>query len=588
MRKRLGFAGLAGWAAFAAVLAGSGCAKRNSAAPIVAVIGEEKIPVTEITDLVAAAGQLFGSPEEELAAKQRLLDSIVEARLLIQEAYRQKLDKDSAIGAFETVERPLFLLDALYFLEVRDKARLSAAEVSDYYRAFQVNRCFKQILTPNPLQADSLLKLLRKGIPFDSLAFVFSKDPVSASKGGDIGCYGWSRKPPGVLFEKTAKMKPGELAGPIRLPEGYLILQCYEQRPAVLPDIRVFEPELRNILEPDRKMRRSGEFVAGIRKELGFRLVDSTARFVNRMQQELSRQKGGPGQPDRFSIYLRTEELSPAQRNMPLAVYQGGVVTAGQYLETQQGSMPTSRLVLDTTERTRAMLFQLVFRDAMVGAARARGLEKDAEFLKRYRQAAEGQMALLLKNRILNSVHPDTARVRAYFNAHPDEFVLPAAVHLFELNRPRREDLLNLRQGIRNKSQFLAMASKFTNRPALRPSGGDLGWVEQHQFPELFAAAAKMKIGEIAGPVFLSDSSFSLVYLEARRASRKQSYAEIKAALFDRLWTKAADSAAAAWLEAQKKKAQVTLYPEVLKKTIDPDYYVKLKEWQDKLKGEAG
>ncbi len=570
-----------------AVFLSFGCSTKAQKSPTMAVIGGEEVSVEEITGQLSLQGRLFASPEEELAEKNRLLDSIIEARLLLREAYREKLDQDSLIQTFEELERPLFLIDALYFLEVRDRARLSKAEVLRYYRAFRVDRCFKQILVTDPRLADSLVVLLRKGARFDSLVLAHTKDPLSASRGGDIGCYGWSRKPPGDLFEKTAELNRGGLAGPLRLPEGFLILQCYEQRPAQLPDIQVFEPELRNLLEPDRNLRRSAEYVAEIRKSLDFRIVDSTARFVNRVQRELSRIQA-PGRPERHSVYIRTEELSPAQRDMPLIIYKGGTVTAAQFLETQQGSSPMARLVLDTTERTKAMLFQLVFREAMITAAKGKGLDKDPEFLKRLKQAMESQMARLYKSRILSAVRIDTARVRAYYNAHPEEFILPAAVHLFELNRPAREELLALKQSVQNKTEFLAAASKLTNRVRLRPAGGELGWVEKHQFPELFAAASKMKPGEIAGPVALADGGFSLVYLEAKRPSRKQGFAEVKEGLLERLWIKAEDSVFSAWMEEQKKKVQVAVYPEVLQKTVDQTYYARLKEWQKKLKEGTG
>ncbi len=243
-----------------------------------------------------------------------------------------------------------------------------------------------------------------------------------------------------------------------------------------------------------------------------------------------------------------------------------------------------SRLALDTTERTKAMLFQLVFRDVMAAAARARGLDKDREYLKLLKQAVERQMALFCKSRVLSDVRVDSARVRAYYRAHSEEFVEPAAVHLFEINRPSRENIEGIKRNIKNKADLMAAASQLTSRQQLRSAGGDLGWVEQHQFPELFAAASKMKPKQIAGPVALADGSHSLIYLEAKRPSRKKSLAEVHNELFERLWMAALDSAFAVWMEGQKKNVKVALYPEALEKTIDRTYYARLKEWQEKQK----
>lgn len=585
MKKSIGFRLWAAALILGTAALALGCSKAKKSV-LVAKVGQEEISADEIGDILARQGRIFDSAKEEMAEKRRLLDSIVDARILIREAYRQKLDKDSIIFAFEKQERPLYLIDALYFREVRDKVRLSGAEVLRFYRALQTDRCYKQILASQKRVADSLLVLARKGLRFDSLAMAYSQDPFTGPRGGDIGCYGWSRKLPREIFERVVKMKPGEVAGPFQATGGWAVLQCYEERPAALPDPRVFEPELRNLIEPLREESRSAEFVAEVRKELEVRIVDSTARFVNQKQRELSTIVA-PGRPARYSTMIRTNELTPAQRNMPLLVYKGGSVTAGKYLETIQGSMPERRLVLDTGETSRALLFQLVFRDAMAGAAAAKGLEKDREFLKLLRQAVEDRMALYLKYRIYTSVRLDSGAAKSYFDAHPDEFVQPAAVHLFEINRSRREELLTIKPNLRTRDQFLSAATRLTARAALRPLQGDLGWVEQHQYPELFAAAAKMKSGEIAGPVSLADSTFSLIYFDGRRSPHKQTFNEVKESLFERLLAARQDSVFTAWLSAQKKAAGITLYPDELQKTVDQSYYAKLKEWQDKLKEEG-
>lgn len=559
-----------------------GCSRKKKS-PVVAVVGAEEIRTEDVAAPLVQEGWLFSSPEEELAEKKHRLDSLIELQLLVQEAYRLKLEQDSAMKAFEEIERPLYLIDALYWREVRDKARLSNSEVERFYRGLRVDRCFRRILVGQKQIADSLLVLVRRGIPFDSLARHNSKDPLTAAMGGEMGCFGWNKRLPLDLLEKTLEMKAGDVADPFRSQEGWLVLQCYETRPAVLPDRKVFEPALRNLVEPPREERRSADFVAEIRKELDFRIVDSTTQFVNRMQQELSIIRT-PGRPEQMSIYLRTEELKPAERDMPLLLYRGGKVTAGQYLETQQGSMPMRRLVLDTTERTRALLFQLVFRDAMVGAAKKRGVDKAPEFLELWKRAFERQLALLCKSRILANVRVDSAHVRAYYQAHPEEFMEPEAVHLFEINRPSRDNIVSLKRSVKSKADLTLAASQLTSRERLRAAKGDLGWVEQHQFPELFAAAAKMKRGEITGPVALADGSYSLIYLEAKRPARKKQLDEVENELFHRLWAAAVDSAFGIWMGEQKKKTRVAVYPEVLEKTIDRKYYAKLKEWQEKLK----
>ena len=78
--------------------------------------------------------------------------------------------------------------------------------------------------------ADRLIKQLKAGADFSSLARSFSQNPTSAS-GGDLG---WIR--PGQLSSRLdralAAMKPGDVSSAIRTPTGFTILKLAGQRTA--------------------------------------------------------------------------------------------------------------------------------------------------------------------------------------------------------------------------------------------------------------------------------------------------------------------------------------------------------------------
>lgn len=551
------------------------CGRKTESSAVVAKVGEDAIRPEAVSEAFRGE-RLFASPEEELAEKQKFVDRLVELRLLIREAYRQKLDQDSLIRAYEAAERPLFLLDLLYFREVREKIKLSDSELRGLYGALKSERCLRQIATTGKRDADEILARLKKGEDFEKLAQQHSRDRASALKGGDIGCYGWSRPAAGNT-EQFLKLKKGDLLGPLEFSFGWAVFKCYDLQPAPVPDFEVIHAELRNLVETDREAVRSAEFVEEIRNQINFRVVDSAARLVNRKQVELSKIET-PGQPLRYSNQIRIHGLTPAERDLPLITYRQKTITVGQYLQSIQGTVPAFRMVLDTTEKERALLFQLIFQDALVEVARGRGLDKEPEYLRMVREGVEKQMAAILQNRILAGLPPDSVATRKYFESRPDEFVRPPAVYLYEVNRPLEKELLALRPQILNKDEFLAAAAQLTARTQLRAAYGNLGWVEQFQEPELFAAAEKIKVGQIGGPVKLADGSFSLFYLDDRRGTYRQKFAEVKDSLIHLLWAQARDSALAAWVARQKLNTPITVYPEVLKKTIDYKRYARMKE----------
>jgi hypothetical protein len=79
--------------------------------------------------------------------------------------------------------------------------------------------------------ADEVMKKLRAGEDFSTLALKYSDDEATKNKGGDLGVFR-----PGMMlpeFERIAfSMEKGELRGPVRTQAGWDILECLLQVPA--------------------------------------------------------------------------------------------------------------------------------------------------------------------------------------------------------------------------------------------------------------------------------------------------------------------------------------------------------------------
>lgn len=79
------------------------------------------------------------------------------------------------------------------------------------------------ILVEKEYEAEDVLKKLKEGSSFESLAKAFSKCP-SGDEGGDLGEFGKGQmvKP----FEEAAfALKAGEVSGPVRTQFGYHIIK---------------------------------------------------------------------------------------------------------------------------------------------------------------------------------------------------------------------------------------------------------------------------------------------------------------------------------------------------------------------------
>ncbi len=105
-------------------------------------------------------------------------------------------------------------------------------------------------------RAEALLEEIRGGADFAELARRHSQDPGSARQGGDLGFFG-----PGVMdpaFERAvfALKEPGEVAGPVRTPFGFHLVQLVEVRPGETRPFEAVREEIAQRLRREKAARR--------------------------------------------------------------------------------------------------------------------------------------------------------------------------------------------------------------------------------------------------------------------------------------------------------------------------------------------
>jgi parvulin-like peptidyl-prolyl isomerase len=132
-------------------------------------------------------------------------------------------------------------------------------------------------------QADSVARVAREGADFALLATTFSKDPGSATLGGELGWFGKGKMTP--AFESAAfSARVGEIVGPVRTPFGLHIIEVTDRDARELKIAHIsmkieISPQTRNDL-----FDRAGDFAYNARQtdlsteagQLGFDVRETT------------------------------------------------------------------------------------------------------------------------------------------------------------------------------------------------------------------------------------------------------------------------------------------------------------------------
>lgn len=205
-----------------------------------------------ITDADLKADSLRMPPEmrdlvlSDVRKTSQIADNLYVRRVLARRAVEQGLDKDAETTAAVNLARDKVLSDRLIAAMDYKNAPTDAAveamartvyEGSPERFVSKERVHVRHILLPKDgdgarAEAQALLKRLQSGDDFAALAMEKSKDPGSATKGGDLGTFEPGRMVPEFDAVAFAMTKPNELSELVETKFGYHILQLVEKIPA--------------------------------------------------------------------------------------------------------------------------------------------------------------------------------------------------------------------------------------------------------------------------------------------------------------------------------------------------------------------
>ena len=164
---------------------------------------------------------------------RRVLDEVVDQKLLATEAIKRKLDKEPAAEKRLAAARERILGDMLVESVVTDavtdnairglyQEQLKLAKQSEEFRA-------RQIVVATEAEAQAVAKLISTGASFEALAMERSTDAATRFNGGDLG-YFTTDVMPEAYAANLKGAKAGDIVGPFAIEGGWAILKVEDKR----------------------------------------------------------------------------------------------------------------------------------------------------------------------------------------------------------------------------------------------------------------------------------------------------------------------------------------------------------------------
>jgi peptidyl-prolyl cis-trans isomerase C len=185
----------------------------------------------------------------------RMLDEVVDQKLLAREAERRGLDNSDAARRRLNAARERILGDMLVESVVEDAVSEKAvqalyAEQRRLARQGEEIRA-RQIVTPSQADAQAVARLLATGAAFDQLALERSTDAATRFSGGDLGYFTLDVMPPAYGFALRG-VQPGQVVGPFQTEAGWVVMKVEDRRPEQPLTLEEARPQIVRFLTYDR------------------------------------------------------------------------------------------------------------------------------------------------------------------------------------------------------------------------------------------------------------------------------------------------------------------------------------------------
>jgi peptidyl-prolyl cis-trans isomerase C len=277
----------------------------------------------------------------------------------------------------------------------------------------------------------------------------------------------------------------------------------------------------------------------------------------------------------------------PKKSGPAVARGDGVVVTVDEFKARLKEQSPIIRSRFTTLERKKEFLDNLIRFEVLAAEAQKKGLYDDPDVQVAVRKL---MVQKLVQRYFTEGGTPKDlpeAELREYFEKNKAEYFRPARVRLAAITflapagsperaakgAAARKALADVKaQAAKNPLAFGQLAQKYSDDPATKGIGGDLGFKSKEElakgFGETFAAAVVgQKDGTVSG-VLESTQGFHIVRVSGRQDELNRPFEQVKEQLAARLFRERKQKDLETWVKQLKDQARIQVDDAALEKVV--------------------
>jgi peptidyl-prolyl cis-trans isomerase C len=432
----------------------------------------------------------------------KIIEELINERLLIQEAYRVELDEDPIFQAKTNnyiISRSVIRLRQE---EVQDKIKVTEDDMYEYYKKYFEEIKVRQIVTKDRKKAEELLNLLRKGEDFFELEK--SKSEWLKKEGEDLDFI--KRGKMDQTFEDAAfVLSEGEISDIVETSSGFHIIKLEERRSAPDDMFEKVKNSIKKKLLKEKEEKRSNDYIAQLK---------SKAR-----------------------IWIDTEYINsknPSQKhcdnNIIMARVNDEPIDDCDFIKESRRYLPKVRGDILNKEKIKnvnsEILDSLIIYELVEQEALKRNYLNNPLFKNGIEEYKGKQLLNLFKQKIIlpRSVPSENDMVE-YYETHKDEFRKDYEVWFSEMLLPSLESAEAVLKELREGADFEFLASK---KSVMTMRTGVNVWIPLRRLsPDMRMAIIDLEISGVSDIIYES-RQYKIIKLKGKRGGEYEEFPKVK------------------------------------------------------------
>lgn len=469
---------------------------------------------------------------DEKNAKLNFLKTLIAEKLLAGKAISEGLDKSPEFVKAFGFTRNLYLRDALYNVEIKNKTTVPDSALANAKNKIGKTLTVKFIFSQNEKEINELYSALNMGASFDSI--LATRPENSEQKDTSKISFGMMNE---KIEDRIYDLVPGQFTAPVELKEGWYICKVYSlenKDPADAEDFRKAERVLRQRQEDKNFETFYRNFFRGIKvnadSRLFERLLGALSTYIKSNEKKFAINR------DKYSL-LQNEinevrkNLKPFELSAVFVKFSSYPVKLNSFLDYMglQGFDFTGSEQVALRSRLNSVVSTFIQNELLAREAAKRGLDKLPGVAEDLNVWKDNYLATLYMKSVYKSESVSDDEAYGFFEKNNRLIPQPDEVKIAEILADDLDVVKTVLDELNRGVPFSDLARRYTIRDSLKDRGGEFDYQPVGREGEIWETAAKMKPGEIVGPIKTAEG-YSVIKLIDRREKKKKLFGSFEEA----------------------------------------------------------